>query len=294
MDLHAWFASLTHAKILKMAGDVESQVFDCKRVGDEGDIKRNLATVLSGFANGAGGVCLWGVTAKKNAHGIDCVTDFPGVPEARKLASRLDELTPQAVAPGVPGVVHRALTARGQAHGFVVTFVPPSDGGPHMARFGEDRYYQRIGLSFMRMEPFQIADMFGRRARPRLEVTAIHADAYQVQVQITNAGRGAARGLYLQLAVAGPFGRYSYGIDGNGTEALKFAMTNPDGSWIHAADSSALLHPTMNIRVGGVWLGPEPGRAIAKGLVPNVLRIPFKVGALDVEPTSGVLEVDLS
>lgn len=76
MDLKAWFDSLTHSKILKMGGNPESQVLDCKRIGDEGDMKKNLAVVLSGFANGQGGVCLWGVTAKKTARVSIASTHF--------------------------------------------------------------------------------------------------------------------------------------------------------------------------------------------------------------------------
>jgi hypothetical protein len=37
-----------------------------------------LAKMLSGFANAAGGLILWGVTARKNERQIDCISKFPG------------------------------------------------------------------------------------------------------------------------------------------------------------------------------------------------------------------------
>jgi len=35
---------------------------------------------------------------------------------------------------------------------------------------GEDRYYKRGGDRFYKMEPFDVADMFGRRRAPVLHV----------------------------------------------------------------------------------------------------------------------------
>ncbi|MDQ0571639.1 hypothetical protein QFZ42_003473 [Variovorax paradoxus] len=292
MDLREWFDALTDNKIRAMKGDPESQVLDCKNIVGEGDMKRNLAVVLSGFGNGQGGICIWGVDARK-IQGIDCIDSFPGIPNARQQATRLDELTPTAVSPGVAGVVHRAIAKRGETHGFIATFVPASDAGPHMARYGEDRFYQRIGLSFSRMEQFQIADMFGRRARPVLEVGPVQIAPYEILVQIVNSGRGAARGLFIELGVDGPFYRNGGGVDGNRNEGLPYVGRNIDGTWLHAGDANTLLHPTMHATVGGVWLGFEPAKLISQGIVPKVLKIRYKVGALDIAPRSGVLEVHL-
>ena len=85
-----------------MNGEPEGQQLDCKIVRDEADVKRNLAKVISGFANAEGGVCLWGVDARKNAEGIDCITGFPGVHNARQLAARLDELSAMACSQAFP------------------------------------------------------------------------------------------------------------------------------------------------------------------------------------------------
>lgn len=276
-----------------MGGNPESQVLDCKRIGDEGDMKKNLAVVLSGFANGQGGVCLWGVTAKKNSQGIDCIDAFPGVDDARRVASRFDELTPQAVSPGTAGVVHRAIVPRSESRGFVATFVPASDGGPHMARFGEDRYYQRIGLSFSRMEPFQIADMFGRRARPSLKVSLKQWNPFEYRVQIENVGRGPARGLFIQVTAPAPFHRNLMGIDGNRNEVIPYAGNHSAGTWLHAGDAGMLLHPTMSVMIGGVWLAYDVSQYIAARSIPAILEVGYKVGALDVAPQEGTLRADL-
>jgi len=83
--------------------------------------------------------------------------------------STLNSLTGGAVNPDVPGVQHRIIESAPDA-GFALTLVPASDRGPHMAKCGEDRYYKRSGSHFIKMEHFDIEDMFGRRAKPNLEV----------------------------------------------------------------------------------------------------------------------------
>lgn len=289
MELEAWFDALTPDKVCAMKGEPESQILDCKAVGQEKDMKRNLAVLLSGFANAQGGVCLWGVDARKNAEGVDCLESFPGVQDANLLASRLDELTPPAVSPGVMGVRHKALKAAGLPE-FVATLVPASDGGPHMARFGEDRFYQRIGLSFIRMEQFQIADMFGRRARPSLKVSAVYNGNCSFLITLRNVGRGAAQAPFLQISTDAPFERNTYGVDGNTTEVLPIirggAVLNE--GWLHAGGADFVIHPTMSVSVGGVWLGHLTPQRLRAPL-PTECIIRYKAGALGIAPIEGTL-----
>lgn len=288
MDLQAWFEGLSAANVERMKGEAEGPQLDCKAIGAENDMKRNLATVISGFANADGGVCLWGVNARKDSSGVDCIEGFPGVPNSRLVASRLDELSAMATSPGARGVLHRALVKR-NGQGFVATFVPASSSGPHMARYGEDRYYQRIGQSFLRMEHFQIADMFGRRARPVLEVSTNSdpGSPYSLGLSIRNVGRGPARAPFIELTVSAPFHRNQYGIDGNRNELLAWSKSNRAGWWLHSGGADFVIHPTMSVLLGGVWLGHGP---FPEGL-PAQCEIQYKVGALDIDPTEGTLKV---
>lgn len=66
-----------------------------------------------------------------------------------------------AASPIVDGVEHKKIEAEAD-EGFGATFFPASDSGPHMAKLGSDRYFKRSGSQFLRMEHFEIADMFGR------------------------------------------------------------------------------------------------------------------------------------
>jgi len=281
MELESWFDRLTAAKMKRMLGEPEGQQLDCKLVRDETDLKRNLARVLAGFANADGGVCLWGVDARKNAEGIDCISDFPGVRQARQFASRLDELCPMSCSPGVTGVRHRLIAKRGGPE-YVATFVPPSNLGPHMARYGEDRFYQRIGASFLRMEPFQIADMFGRRARPELSCKLLPASIQRsFEVRLTNIGRGAARAPFVRLRVSRRFGRSEFSRDG-----IPLRGSEPDRWWMHAGGADFVLHAGTTVKVCDVWAGIDPTRQ-GKFEVPSECVVEFVMGALETASVEG-------
>ena len=173
---------------------------------------------------------------------------------------------------------------------FVVTFVPESDAGPHMAGYGEDRYYVRIGASFLRMQHFQLADMFGRRARPVLVVAAEReaGEPTNIRVRITNTGRGAAQAPFIQLGTDGPFSRNVWGVDGNRGERLPFMYPEADGRWLHAGGLDLVIHPTMSVLVGGVWLGFDPTQGGIRP-IPEVCTLRFKAGALGIAPVEGTL-----
>ncbi len=289
MNLKQWFDQLSAEKIRSMVGEPETQNLDCKQVGEEKDLKSNLAIVLSGFANASGGVCIWGVGARKK-DGIDCIESFPGIDSPTRLASRLNELTPQAVSPGVQGVIHVGLIDS-DSRGFVATYVPQSEAGPHMARYGEDRYYQRIGQSFLRMEPFQIADMFGRRAKPVLKVEPLVRDGFAFKIRLMNVGRAVAEAPYIQIWVDPPLKRYHFGCDGNGNEHLPYMHHEDDGSWIHAGKRDFVIHPGMSVLIGGAWAGFESERLNLS--LPQYAKFRYRIGSVGIESCEEEIEIKM-
>ena len=88
----------------------ENLHLEFKRVADPGlanrDDRKNLACALSGFANASGGLVVWGVDARKNDDGIDCVVALPGMENVGALVTRLNQLTGEAVDPIVNGIQH--------------------------------------------------------------------------------------------------------------------------------------------------------------------------------------------
>jgi len=161
------------------------------------DDKRNLARGISGFANSNGGIIVWGVDARKNADGVDCANSIAEISKPALMVSRLNTLTGDATSPIVDGIRHKAITNPETNAGVVVTLVPETDSGPHMAKLGEQRYFKRSGDSFYQMEHFDLEDMFGRRQKPRLEIVIepgkTENGIEEFRILVLNQGRAVAR-----------------------------------------------------------------------------------------------------
>jgi hypothetical protein len=259
MELLAAFEALSLATLQDYVSrqQEENLQLDFKTLAEpnmeRGDDKRNLAQMLSAFANSSGGLIVWGVDARTNDNGVDCAVALREIPLVALLLTRLNELDGLAVNPIVGGVRHRIIPAApGSESGYAVTLVPESEAGPHMAKMGDDRYYKRSGHRRYRMEHFDIADMFGRRARPRLELTArSRSNGNEIIFGLKNIGRAVARAPYLAISCPPPFRRSLYGIDGNRNEGVKMLVSdNPGPPWRYPASADYVIHPGVTLDIG--------------------------------------------
>jgi len=225
---------------------------------------KTLAKAVSGFANSDGGIVVWGVDARRPKGGeIDCAQSIKPVRDVAALVSRLNGVMSDVVNPSVNGVVHRAVYVEADGSGVAATLVPGSDAGPHMAKAGEDRYFKRSGDSFVRLEHFDVADMFGRRPKPVLSVEVALSPAgggtrqgvayqnFRAIICIANSGKGSGRAPYLAVKVHPPYAISEFGVDGNGTLGLPRS-----GHWndmvVFAGTADMLLHPGTHIEVLGI------------------------------------------
>jgi hypothetical protein len=259
MELFATFEALSLAMLQDYVSrrQEENLQLDFKTLVEpnmeRGDDKKHLAQMLSAFANSSGGLIVWGVDARPDDDGVDCAIALREIPHVALLLTRLNELDGVAVNPIVSGVRHRIIPAEPAGEGgYAVTLVPESDAGPHMAKMGEDRYYKRSGHRRYRMEHFDIVDMFGRRARPKLELTARpRSNGNEIIFGLKNTGRGVARAPYLAISCPPPFRRSVFGIDGNRAEAIKkLVADNPAPPWRYPALADFVIHPGVTLEIG--------------------------------------------
>lgn len=134
--------------------------------------KKNLAEALSGFANSDGGLIVWGIDARsEGGDDPDTAKEKRPIANLNLFLSDLHRLTAHVVSPAIVGVEHIVIPEEAASDaGYAVTFVPKSDGLPHMARAEKQHtFYFRSGSSFLPMEPFMLADRYGRRPQPKLE-----------------------------------------------------------------------------------------------------------------------------
>ena len=119
-----------------------------------------LAKAISGFANANGGVLVIGINDK--TRGPEPVVGLAA------FAATLEEQLSRLVAFAVEGVETRSIRAStGVDEGFLVIRVPASGLAPHRSQ-KDHKYYRRTGESFVPMEHYEVADVFGRRHQPVL------------------------------------------------------------------------------------------------------------------------------
>lgn len=267
MNLKETFNSLNLADLQEYVDtqQEENLFLDFKRINrpdlTNSDDKKNLAKALSGFSNSSGGLIVWGIDARKNAQGIDCACELMAIQSVKRFLSRLNELTGMAVSPIVDGVQHKIINAD-KNDGFVVTYIPESASGPHMAKLGDDRYYKRSGDSFYRLEHFDLEDMFGRRPRPLLQLSTRISGAglnSKIIIGIKNVGRGSAKAPYIAFDVSPPFKLDRHGLDGNMNEGMKkLPYLDSDLPHRYGEGSNVVIHPGIVHEVASLHLGLIP------------------------------------
>jgi len=124
---------------------------DCKEARgwdkEKKDFKGVLAKAVSAFANADGGVILWGYEVKHAHDDKNKVLRIPkAIQNVGKLVELLNRLGPECTHPPVDDI--RTIGVLGDdGSGFAVTYVAPSDGGPHRAAMGpkdvKDKYFLR-------------------------------------------------------------------------------------------------------------------------------------------------------
>lgn len=199
------FASLdSPAAVNALIGKTEDLHLDCKVwPAKEEDGQRVIAKAACGFANGDGGVIVVGMKAKAgpNKDDPDQIQAAEPVVDTTLVKTKIQDWIGQLVEPGIASVrVNEINEPAGSRSGFVTALVPPTDGSPCRSR-KDWKFYQRISSGTYPMEYFQIADMFGKRQRPVLELHLVEVPVEGTgenrcrifQLGIKNSGRAIAK-----------------------------------------------------------------------------------------------------
>ncbi|WP_374384991.1 helix-turn-helix domain-containing protein [Dongia sp.] len=168
--------------------------------------RKYLREALSGFANAEGGVIVWGVDcALDPVSGADVATKKIPIPRAQHFRSALEAATPGMVIPPVHGVRHVVATEGDGQSGYVVTYIPKSEGGPHQT-VKENRYLIRLNSTFQNVPHQILAGMFGKRPNPNVihkwmaSVPEIFDNGTAIRFALTlmlqNVGRGIAESAF--------------------------------------------------------------------------------------------------
>jgi Putative DNA-binding domain len=212
-----------------LIGQPEDSYLDCKEwPTKDDDAQKLLAKAACGMTNADGGILVIGMKAESRPKDEpDVVTAKAPVPDTRQVASRILGLISNLVEPGIVGVeVKEIQEMPSSKSGFVVVYVPKSEGSPRRSRKNRE-FYVRVGSSTIPMEYWQMEDQFGKRPHPRLmlyfeEKDRVNAHYQQPGVAVRwfhfglkNVGRGIARFPGLRFARGSGFEMSQNGLDGN-------------------------------------------------------------------------------
>ncbi len=229
--------------ILKLVGQSEDPHFDCKEwPSKDEDAQRVFAKAACGLTNAEGGVLVVGMKARRvSKDEPDLVESAAPVADTSAVKSRILDLVGQLVEPGIEGVQAVEVNEPvGSKSGFVIVYIPASEGFPRRSR-KNSTFYLRIGSGTFPMEYFQIADMFGRRSQPNLELYleldsvdpgGAAGKACEIWwLGLTNRGRGIAKfpGIRFKTRAIG-FVVDRLGVDGNHNHGLPRRPSQDD--WI--------------------------------------------------------------
>lgn len=222
---------------------------------------RQFSRALSGFANSAGGILLWGIETDSEER----ANHLRPIHEHRDFQGRLKKSMLNAVTPMLDNVRIEVIdSAQSAASGYVKCLIPESERLPHRAMLADREYYKRSTEGFYRLEHFDLVDLFGRRPVPVLELvyrllpgggsrSGGGSSVYYTRLilSVENSGRGSARSPYVKLRVHHPYVIYSHGLDGNGHEGLQRVYTANHADAVYSSDS-VTIYPGVTHDVAAI------------------------------------------
>jgi hypothetical protein len=245
--------------ILRLVSErtVENVVLDFKRKQDSTngsfskDDKTQFGRLLSGFANSAGGLGIWGVNASKGQDGLDCAQVTLPISDIERFRSEAETLCGQLLMPRHDGItLHTIMSSDRPGSGYLVVKVDRSERRPHRSEAaGDKRYYKRAGDSFFEMEHYDIEDAFRRTAAPSLSAAILpfnvviqpdihgrHIATFVWHITIYNDGDTLSRFPYLSLLASDAMWQVSQEHD--------LRRASPDGDWRRfLGTSDSVIHP---------------------------------------------------
>lgn len=209
-----------------LIGQAEDSHLDCKEwPSKDEDAQKMLAKAACGMTNADGGVLVVGMkAASRPKDEPDVVSAKAPVHDTSQVASRILGLISNLVEPSIVGIEVREIHENpSSTSGYVVAYVPKSEGSPRRSRKHRD-FYIRVGSATVPMEYWQIEDQFGKRSHPQLKLhleektkVNIHYPTAGVAVRwfhlgLTNDGKGMARFPGLRFRSDSGFEIFPYGV----------------------------------------------------------------------------------
>jgi len=253
-------------------GEAEGVYLECKaphvpRLSR--DLKAKLAQAISGFANTAGGVIIWGVSTTKHAEsGLDILTQIEPIASCKRFAQQIDRAIPTLTTPpiqtGASRVLHRRKT---DTRGVVVTYIPQTTGDPVRSTI-DRRWYLRSGDQFIEM-PYQVLQrMFAATSSPDLHFVFHHelvslgeGEAWKLPIAIENRSSAVAEHVLVSVEITSPSACEKIQAE----QFRDVSHLNP-GKSIYMVNYQGVIHRGLNEVVGRLKVSMRKGKRLRRVL----------------------------
>lgn len=237
-----------------ISGQVENLYVDFKIKQDlstkdvDPNLQKVLSKAISGFANADGGVIILGIDAPQNGS-----PSFKVIAPYSLFEQEVNSYISRATSPVVQEVQVKSIPIAQHNGGVVLIYVPKSDQAPHRS-MKDKEYYQRIGDSFIPMEHYQIADMFGRRHQPRIIPIGYLAGDINtpgeiiITLAIENDGKAIGRFLLFKINDASGFNASRFAAGGNYDFCLK-PFPSPTSLKHYQGGADDFIHPGTELLI---------------------------------------------
>lgn len=263
--------------------------------------KETLAQELSAFSNSAGGVIIFGVSARKDDEGVDCAGEAHPIAEIERFQSEVIRSVGELLMPRYEGIRVELIRAPNlPGSGYLAIQVDRSERRPHRSEAGGDkRYYKRAGSSSYIMEHYDIEDQFKRQERAKLNSEYMIStgmtmrdgnDFTSIEVilsmYLVNISAVTARFPYFHVLSSNP--TLSFKRDGPG-----FPRTGSPAKGAYWFDGGAdeVINPGISRIACQLLLRIDPGRRIRDSDIPLALNIEFRAGCEHVSAFEGTFSI---
>jgi hypothetical protein len=270
--------------VLDLIGEAEDAHLDCKEwPSKEDDAQKMLAKAACGLTNADGGVLVIGMKAESRPKDEpDVVTAAAPVSDTSLVKSRVLGLISNLIEPGIVGIQAEEIATKPKSKsGFVVVYVPKSDGSPRRSR-KDWKFYQRIGSATLPMEYWQIEVLFGKLPKAKLTLhlepeemrAADHANAAPwrpLTLDLRNEGTGIAKFSTIRFKRENAILIDSYGIDGNCGFGLPLRPSQTDW-FVFRGGMDDVIFPGETLLISKLR---QAGKSTGIGGIPVTMGIPI-------------------
>ncbi|HEY4012766.1 MAG TPA: ATP-binding protein [Polyangiaceae bacterium] len=252
----------------------ESLHLDFKAVAPETDpekddyVRDKIARALSGFANLAGGLLVFGIETNGGAKGEpDCAQRVERIANVGRFRAALERLASRIVEPPIAGVDIRHVDDPSiPGNGIVAVWVPASIGGPHRAtgvkKETNDKYFMRTTTENIVMPHTTLEDRFSRAAKPSLQLVLLlngGGVSFGLNVRLRNVGRGIATQPAICFRVEGQAGQVLawYSVAGLSEHwRIQWARGIPAPRHVvYQSDPDVVIYPGLDVVVLNIGHG---------------------------------------